>query len=438
MKKPPSASKGTSSLEEKIFVISDEVIEILKQLSVESKQQLSSKLIAERMFVRDNVKQLLSVDEESYTASRDREDAEAGDIELCLSEMANNVIEKFSEIIPSTASTEISELKCNVENSTLLKAPLDWVNSTLAILKKYFKSVEMKNNELEQFLKYTMEYLSMIESYLTSELSAKQNRFSDDNGFENTLTFNMKEIQKDIGSANNLDKLKKAVLKKIDNINHSIEKKRVNDMRRLKETEETLIEMTSRINDIKKEADDMHKKSKEMESETVRDQLTGLYNRKAYDQKMKETLASRKRYDMPATLLLCDIDYFKKINDEFGHSVGDLALKKLANLLLEKVRINDFVSRFGGEEFTIILFNTSLDKAMIAGEGLRDFINGYAFSYKSKEIPLTLSIGVSSFQKEDDMNSVFERADSALYLAKSSGRNTVKSEKDVALSGTGV
>ncbi|KPK02671.1 MAG: diguanylate cyclase, partial [Nitrospira bacterium SG8_35_4] len=126
-----------------------------------------------------------------------------------------------------------------------------------------------------------------------------------------------------------------------------------------------------------------------------------------------------------------DIDYFKKINDSFGHKVGDLVLKKLSILLREKLRANEFISRYGGEEFAIIVPHAPLNEARKIGEGLRDYIDKFIFSYKDQKIPVTVSIGVSTFRPDDDCYTVFDRADEALYLAKRSGRNNVKTEDDV-------
>ena len=233
----------------------------------------------------------------------------------------------------------------------------------------------------------------------------------------------------------NLKNLKKAVFGKIENINKGIDQKREQDMLNLKSQETTLEQMSSRINGIKKEAEEIKKKAEEIELQSLRDQLTGLYNRKAYDQKVVETLANLRRYDVPASLMFCDIDFFKKINDSFGHKVGDLALKKLASLLKEKLRINDFIARYGGEEFAVILPHTSLNDARKAGDGARSYIDNAKFSYKSRSIPLKISVGISTFRKDDTVDSVLERADNAMYLAKNSGRNTVKTEDDVIKEG---
>ena len=133
--------------------------------------------------------------------------------------------------------------------------------------------------------------------------------------------------------------------------------------------------------------------------------------------------------------MICDIDLFKKINDRYGHKVGDLALKQLASLLQDRLRVNDIITRYGGEEFAIILPHTDLKGAQKAGEDIRSYIDKASFSYKAQKIPLTMSVGVSAFRKGDNENSVFDRADSALYLAKNSGRNAVKTESDVEISG---
>lgn len=129
--------------------------------------------------------------------------------------------------------------------------------------------------------------------------------------------------------------------------------------------------------------------------------------------------------------MVCDIDYFKKIKDSFGYKVGDLVLKKLSVLLREKLRSNKFIARYGGEEFAIVIPHANLNEASKIYGGLRDYIDKFIFSYKKQQIPITVSIGISSFRNTDDCYIIFDRADEALHIAKRSGRNTVKTEDDV-------
>jgi diguanylate cyclase len=332
-------------------------------------------------------------------------------------------------------SDDLSSIRDSLNNKIHDDGAVDWLDSPLEIIKKYIHSLSIRNRGLEDFIKQTMSYLSNTELNMTSEFTSQKKKLDDDSEINNNLSSSVNAIGQNISSTEDLSHIKSFVMGKIENINRVIETKRENDMNRLKETEKTLAEMSSRMSEIKQEADAIRKKSDEIEYDAIRDALTGLYNRKAYDQRMAETIADVNRYDVTISLMICDIDFFKNINDTHGHKVGDLALKKLASLLKERLRINDIITRYGGEEFVVLLPHTDIDGAQIAGEGIRSYIDKASFSYKGQKIPLTISVGVSQFRKGDDKNSVFERADKALYLAKQSGRNVVKTELDFDTSG---
>ncbi len=426
-----------TAFEEKVYFIAAEVLDILKELSRENQKQINSKAIAERMFHKESVKSALlnsNNNGSNNTSPANKEDKEK---ELAfLKDLADNMLDKFSEIVPSNMVENLRNLKEIFKDHSVFKNSSDWLDSPIGVIKKYIDSLAARNVELEEFLKQTMEHLAAIEAPLTNELSSQQQKFKEDRDFENNISEYMNMMQQDCKNSTNFDSLKTAFLSKIENINKGIEKKREQDMQRLKETEKTLEEMGKRMNEIKNEADEIRKKSEEMEVQAYHDTLTGLHNRKAYDEKMEEILAHVQRYNIPASLMICDIDFFKKINDNHGHKVGDLALKKLADLLKERLRKNDFIARYGGEEFVIILPHTDLKGAVLAGEGLRAYIDQSVFSYKNQKIPLTISAGISFFKKKDNISTVFERADSALYLAKKTGRNRVKTEDDVVNEGT--
>jgi len=409
--------------EEKVYVIADEVLSILKELSQENKNQINSKAIAEKMVWRDSVKSLLS--HTGHHGSKGTGEPDG------LKELSNTLLDKLTELLPSSVTDKLSDLKGKLHNKEIKEDSQDWLDSPITVIKKYIDSITTRNKELEEFMQQTMNYLSETEGHIASEMSSQQEKFNDDRSFEENISEHMTSIKNNITVSDDFNSVRIAVLNKIENINKGIEIKRKQDMERLKDTDKTLEEMGNRMMEIKKEADDIRRRSQEIEFESVHDNLTGLYNRRAYDQKIKETLAHLDRYNATASLMVCDIDHFKKINDTFGHNVGDLALTKLASLLKERLRINDFISRYGGEEFAIILPHTDLNGAAKAGEGIRSYIADSIFSYKDREIPLTISVGVSAFRNEDDGCTVFERADSALYYAKRSGRNKVRTENDV-------
>jgi diguanylate cyclase len=418
-----------AEFEEKVYVIAAEVLDILKELSLENQKQINSKTIAEKMFRNESVKNLLA----NYAEKPSDGNSDADR----LKEISNIFLDKLTEIAPSSLTENLTSLKDSLNDNDILRNSTDWLDSPVGIIKKYINSITKRNKELEEFLKQTMQYLATIEGHFSNELSSQQLKFKEDRNFEKDISSNVNTIKQSFNASYDFSNIKMEVLNKIDSISKGIEKKREQDIQRLKDTENTLKEMGNRMNEIKQEADEIRKKSQEVEYESYHDALTGLYNRKAYEDKLQETVANLERYNVPASMIICDIDFFKKINDNFGHKVGDLALKKLAELLKERLRINDFISRYGGEEFVIILPHTDINGALTAGEGIRAYIDKSVFSYKEQKIPLTISVGVSSFKKGVDGGAVFEKADNALYLAKKSGRNKVKTEDDVPAEGAG-
>ncbi len=154
----------------------------------------------------------------------------------------------------------------------------------------------------------------------------------------------------------------------------------------------------------------------------VKDPLTGAGNRRALSNKIENLIAIFKRAGNKATILLLDIDHFKRINDLYGHRVGDNFLVELTKVLKSRIRVTDSLYRYGGEEFVIVTENTKLDAGLILAEELRATIE------KEKLIPetyATLSIGVAELQTDESESIWFNRADDALYKAKKSGRNLV-------------
>ena len=155
------------------------------------------------------------------------------------------------------------------------------------------------------------------------------------------------------------------------------------------------------------------------------DSLTELFNRRYFNDAHEQHFALSLRYQRTYSLLLLDLDYFKKVNDEYGHSAGDLVLKNTATVLNQTLRFNDLVARIGGEEFAVILPETSKEEALKVAEGIRIGINTHKFKINNdKSIHISVSIGVQSWN--DDVKSptqLLKQVDLALYHAKETGRN---------------
>ena len=138
---------------------------------------------------------------------------------------------------------------------------------------------------------------------------------------------------------------------------------------------------------------------------------------------IKKNVYRAKRYNEPLSLMIFDIDFFKKINDTHGHGVGDEVLRSLVHVVFQNIRQEDLLARWGGEEFMILMPQTALKSAFDLAERLRKNIEKYEFSKVGK---VTVSLGLAEFSSEDDIESFIKWADDALYIAKGNGRNRVE------------
>ncbi|QOY55639.1 diguanylate cyclase [Candidatus Sulfurimonas marisnigri] len=152
------------------------------------------------------------------------------------------------------------------------------------------------------------------------------------------------------------------------------------------------------------------------------DALTGIYNRRKFDELLEVEYSRAKRYKRNLSALFFDIDHFKKVNDNFGHDIGDDVLKMMAHLVKSNIRETDFFARWGGEEFIVLLPETSLEDALTIAEHIRSGIESKMFEIVGK---ITVSIGVSKIKEKERIETFIKRLDNALYKAKHEGRNKV-------------
>lgn len=161
---------------------------------------------------------------------------------------------------------------------------------------------------------------------------------------------------------------------------------------------------------------------------SVTDALTGAYNRRFFENRLKEEFERHSRYKRPLSIIIFDIDFFKQVNDTYGHLGGDFILKQFAEKIKNRIRSVDLLARYGGEEFCCLLPETTNDEAMRLGESIRCLIEDSVFNYNDTAIRITVSQGISEIIHESDTPaSFFKRADKALYVSKETGRNKVTS-----------
>ncbi len=185
-------------------------------------------------------------------------------------------------------------------------------------------------------------------------------------------------------------------------------------------------EYSKKLKESQEIIESLKDKLKKAQENLIVDPLTGVYNRRGLFHFLKVEISRAERYKQPLSLIMADLDHFSDVNNTYGHLAGDMVLKGFCNTIKSIVRTSDIVSRYGGEEFIVILPNTDLDRAYEVAEKLRSATERLKFKYRDKIFSITCSFGVASYKDGDTIETLIRRADKALYKAKETRNCSVK------------
>ncbi len=276
------------------------------------------------------------------------------------------------------------------------------------------------DEEFSEYLNQVKEELGTIRNSLANavELDADQNSAADT--FSDRVSTGVGGIKKSVEEHDQVDELKQEVTGHINYIADALKEFKAQRSESLTDRLQSLV---NQVQNIERESQRTQEALEEQRHKATHDPLTGLPNREAYSERAYHEMQRFKRYCRPLTLAICDIDYFKKINDSYGHQAGDKVLKLIAKVVSTRLRKVDFIARFGGEEFVLLMPETTAEQAFKVLDKIRSAVGNTPFRFKEDPVQITISFGMSAFVQEDTLESVFERADKALYKAKSEGRN---------------
>ena len=296
------------------------------------------------------------------------------------------------------------------------------------VLVDIYHSIKTEQEKLEHYLQQLTVQLSDLDSDVSATEDLRLNVQRSSNEVDIAVHSEVNEMENSITKELGVENLKEVVQHRLVAIREHMASFRKREEKYNEEASRLIGRLSKRLYLMEKEADRLRIQIYEKHKQSLSDTLTGLPNRKAYDEYIERELKFFAKKRKPLTLLIIDIDYFKKVNDKFGHVTGDNILKRLADVLSEAIRDGDFLARYGGEEFAIIMTNTQLKQAEEIAERLRKAVQHHHFNHKNKRIELTISGGLAQMRKTDTLESLFERADNALYVAKESGRNRIEPE----------
>ena len=288
------------------------------------------------------------------------------------------------------------------------------------------------DSELEQYLLELNQRLATFYETLQETSSGYSESVKDAQVLDNDLREHVTSFHDDIHTSTDLDDLKKLVDTRLDRFISTLqvyqEKRERNDSAIL----ERFATMTAYSQQMEQEAQLLTQKLEEQRQKALLDPLTGLANRAAWNERSELEHDRIQRTDTPLLLSIIDIDHFKRVNDSYGHLAGDKVLKIIANELKKRLRKTDFIARFGGEEYALLLPDTPLQSGYELIETLRLAIEACPFHFKGEPVTITFSAGIGQVCATETLDQAFERIDQALYSAKKSGRNQTQYAQDTS------
>lgn len=278
------------------------------------------------------------------------------------------------------------------------------------------------NQAFANYLKNVNQELAEIYALLGGAVKNNQQELAASRKLQDDVMREMSDLETSTDSATDINQLKDRVKSQIGNIRQAIDQYQHNDATQ-NQLAQQLATLSAKVKLMEDEAEKNHSSLEKHRYKALHDPLTELPNREAYNERATAEVLRWQRYQRPLTIAIFDIDYFKKINDNFGHQAGDRVIKVIGRSIAKRLREVDFFCRYGGEEFVAFMPETDAESALVVLEKVREAIAKAAFNYKNQPMSITLSIGLTDFVTGDDLASAFERADKALYRAKSNGRN---------------
>lgn len=243
---------------------------------------------------------------------------------------------------------------------------------------------------------------------------------------DDTLREQVSGLKESVLEATDLEGLKRNVESRLQGLVGTMDRFREEREVREREVGERIQSLVTRVSSMEEEARTFQANIEDQRQKAMTDALTGLPNRAALSERLDLEVSRWQRYGGDLLLAVLDVDHFKRINDDFGHLAGDKVLKIIANELAKRVRKTDFIARYGGEEFVVLLPATPLEGGQQLLDVLRGAIEACPFHFKGERLSITCSAGLTAFREGERADSVFERADQALYRAKRGGRNRLE------------
>ena len=311
---------------------------------------------------------------------------------------------------------ELSRARSDAALATVLSKTADLIHS-------HGETLARERRQAADVLSDVTKRLGEVAGYLSESSADIQSRFADTASINDTVMLQVRELTAEVNSATELNALQMLVSARLETVTLQVLEFRAREASRVVEHAGRADRMRVRIADLERETQDLNTKLDQEKHGARMDPLTRLANRKSFDERFAQEIQRRSRSDLPATLLLWDLDNFKIINDTYGHRAGDRVLQSVATCLASGLRAEDFVARIGGEEFVVLLTGLPFARALHIANELRQGVESLRFHFRGTPVLVTVSCGLTELIPGDAAGAAFDRADGALYRAKHAGKN---------------
>lgn len=281
-------------------------------------------------------------------------------------------------------------------------------------------------HEFETYLQQLNERLEGFQSHLHEASAGHADNSSAARELDTQLREHVDGLQSSVQGAADVDSLKHILENRLEGLLVTMDEHKHERDRREQELAGRLQGLSERVANMEQEALGYREHLEEQRQKALLDPLTGLPNRAAWSERVEREMLEWQAHGGHLAMAILDLDHFKRINDSYGHLAGDKVLKIVADQLRKRLRSHDFIARFGGEEFVLLLPQTSPAAAAQIAEMLRATVEACPFHFKGERVVITTSIGLGAFRPGERGDQVLKRADAALYRAKESGRNRVE------------
>ncbi|KAB0495533.1 GGDEF domain-containing protein [Pseudomonas moorei] len=281
-------------------------------------------------------------------------------------------------------------------------------------------------HEFEAYLQRLNERLESFQSNLQAASAGHADNRSAAQAMDTQIREQVDGLQSSMHEAADLDDLKRVLENHLEGLLGTMDQHRKQRDEREQEVAGRLQSLAERVAHMEQEAQGFREHLEEQRQKALIDPLTGLPNRAAWSERLDQEISHWQRHGNTLMLAMLDLDHFKRINDNYGHLAGDKVLKLIASVLRKRLRSTDFIARFGGEEFVLLMPSTVPAAGMKLLELLRASIEACPFHFKGERVTITISMGLTAFRPGEHSDLVLKRADQALYRAKNAGRNRVE------------